>query len=225
MFGAVVDALKAETNDAADTNFDAVNEIVAEKNLLNTPHNYRLLQTEEEIRDLIRTLQGQKEISFNTETNCPDPNDCELIGMSFSSAKREGYYIKFPSNRPDAEKLLEQLAPLFADEAITWVGHNLKTDILVMKWYGYELKGKTFDTLLAHYVIDPDGLRSMDNLSNQYLRYEPIHLEDLIGKKGRNQGNIKDVAIEKVKDYSAEDADLTLQLQHCFTPLLKTKKG
>ena len=89
---------------------------------------------------------------------------------------------------------MSHLAPLFAKETITWIGHNLKYDILVMKWYGYELKGNIFDTLLAHYVIDPDGQRSMDKLSNQFLSYEPIHIEELIGKKGKSQGSMKDVA-------------------------------
>ncbi|MBC7829024.1 MAG: DNA polymerase I [Chitinophagaceae bacterium] len=224
LFGNVVENLKAQTNDAADTDFEAVNEIIAEKNIQNTPHAYHLAQTEDEIKQLVNTLMGQSEICFDTETTCIDANDCELVGMSFSFKKTEAYYIPFPTDQDVTKKMLEHFSPLFNNVTITWIGHNLKYDILVMKWYGYELKGNIFDTLLAHYVIDPDGKRSMDNLSNQFLRYEPVHIEELIGKKGKNQGNMKDVPIEKIKDYAAEDADITFQLKHCFTPLLKTKE-
>ena len=224
LFGSVVEKLEAETNEAVEVDFDAVNEIIAEKNINNTPHSYQVLQTKEELQQLVKTLAATKEICFGTEINCPDPNDCELVGISFSSQKNEGYYIPFSSDQAQTKEMLGHLAPLFADETITWVGHNLKSAILVMKWYGYELKGNIFDTLLAHYVIDPDGQRSMDNLSNQFLRYEPIHAEELIGKKGKNQGTMRDVPLEKIKDYAAEDADLTLQLKQSFTPLLKTKK-
>src|SRR5215204_4203366 len=178
LFGSVIENFKAQTNDAADTDFEAVNEIIAEQNINNTPHSYHLVQTDDEIQRLVKTLGNEKEISFNTETNCADPNDCELVGMSFSYQKNEGFYIPFPTDQEQTKKLVNYLAPLFADETITWVGHNLKNDILVMKWYGYELRGNIFDALLAHYVIDPDGQRSMDNLSNQFLRYEPIHVEE-----------------------------------------------
>ena len=224
LFGSVVENFKAQTSDAADTDFEAVNEIIAEKNINNTPHSYHLVQTDDEIQILVKTLANQKEISFNTEANCADPNDCELVGMSFAYQKNEAFYIPFPTDQDQTKKLLGYLAPLFADETITWVGHNLKNDILVMKWYGCELKGNIFDALLAHYVMDPDGQRSMDNLSNQFLRYEPIHVEELIGKKGKNQGSLRDVPVEKIKDFSTEDADLTLQLKNNFTTLLERKK-
>jgi DNA polymerase-1 len=223
LFGNIVENFKAQTDDTADTDFDAVNEIIAERNILNTPHAYHLVQTEDEIKQLVNTLISQSEISFDLETTGLDANDCELVGISFSYKKEEAYYIAFPSDQDLTKKMLTHLAPLFDRETITWIGHNLKNNILVMRWYGYELKGNIFDTLLAHYVIDPDGQRSMDNLSNQFLKYEPIHIEELIGKKGKSQGNMKDVPIEKIKDYSAEDADITFQLKHCFTPLLKTK--
>ena len=224
LFGNVVENFKAQTSDAADTDFNAVNEIIAEKNINNTAHAYHLVQTEEEIKNLVQELLPQTEICFDTETTCIDANDCELVGMSFSYKKNEGYYIPFPTDQTITKKMLTLLEPLFNDETKIWIGHNLKYDILVIKWYGYELKGNIFDTLLAHYVIEPEGKRSMDNLSNQYLKYEPIHIEELIGKKGKAQGNMKDVEIEKIKDYAAEDADITFQLKHCFTPLLKTKE-
>ena len=224
LFGSVVENFKAQTNDIADTDFEAVNDIIAEKNINNTPHSYHLVQSDDEIQQLVKTLSSQKEIGFNTQANCPDPNDCELVGMSFSYQTNEAYYIPFPTDQEQTKKMLENLAPLFSDNTKTWVGHNLKNDILVMKWYGYELKGNIFDALLAHYVIDPDGQRSMDNLSNQFLRYEPIHVAELIGKKGKNQGSLRDVPVEKTKDFAAEDADITLQLKTCFTTLLEKKK-
>ena len=105
-----------------------------------------------------------------------------------------------------------------------WVGHNIKFGVIVMKWYGIELKGEIFDTMLAHYVIEPEGKRNMDLLSAQYLGYEPVHIEELIGKKGKTQGNMRDVELEKIKEYAAEDADITLQLKNAFVPLLKEKE-
>ena len=106
-----------------------------------------------------------------------------------------------------------------------WIGQNMKYDMLVLKWYGIEIKGKLFDTMLAHYVIEPDGKRSMDLLSAQYLGYEPVHIEELIGKKGKGQGNMRDVELEKIKEYAAEDADITLQLKNTFQPLLESKRS
>jgi DNA polymerase I len=195
-----------------------------EKNIHNVPHTYTAVQTPEEIASLIEQLHKQPEICFDTETTCIDANDCELVGMSFSFRPHEGFYVPFTPDQEATKKLLEHFAPLFENPDITWIGQNLKYDILVLKWYGYELKGKTYDTMLAHYVIDPDGKRSMDMLSAQFLGYEPVPIEELIGKKGKNQGNMRDVPVEKIKDYAAEDADITLQLKHVFTPLLKTKE-
>jgi DNA polymerase-1 len=144
--------------------------------------------------------------------------------MSFSYKPFEAYYIPCPSDQVATKKILEQFAPLFNSEKITWIGQNLKYDMLVLKWYGIELKGNIYDTMLAHYVIEPEGRRSMDLLSAQYLGYEPVHIEELIGKKGKNQGNMRDVEVEKIKDYAAEDADITLQLKHALHPGLKDKE-
>jgi DNA polymerase-1 len=113
--------------------------------------------------------------------------------------------------------------PLFNQATMCWVGQNLKYDLLMLKWYDIELKGTFFDTMLAHYLIEPEGRRSMDLLSAQYLGYEPVHIDELIGKKGKGQGTMRDVEIEKVKEYAAEDADITLQLKEVFVPLLKEK--
>lgn len=193
-------------------------------NINNTQHNYILADTDERIAELLSVLNGYKEICFDTETTGLDANDTELVGMSFSIQPHEAYYIPVPADQQAAKKLLEHFTALFADETITWIGQNLKYDMLVLKWYGYELKGTIYDTMLAHYVIEPDGRRSMDLLSAQYLSYEPVHIEELIGKKGKGQGTMRDVEVEKIKDYAAEDADITLQLKHALHPSLAEKQ-
>ena len=167
---------------------------------------------------------GQQEICFDTETTGLDANDAEIVGMSFSWKPGEAYYIPCPPDQAETKKILGLFVPVFENEKITWIGQNLKYDMLVLKWYGHELKGQTFDTMLAHYVIDPDGKRSMDMLSTQFLGYEPVSITELIGKKGKNQGNMRDVELEKIKEYAAEDADITLQLKQVFLPKLKEKE-
>lgn len=198
--------------------------ITVDKNIHNTPHNYILVQSKEEIASLLELLQAEEEICFDTETTHIDANLAELVGLSFSVKPGEGYYVPCPADKTTTQHILAQFAPLFNDENKTWIGQNLKYDLLVLKWYNTRLMGKTFDTMLAHYVIEPDGKRSMDLLSAKYLGYEPIHIEELIGKKGKTQGTMREVEIEKAKEYAAEDADITLQLKNIFLPQLKTKE-
>ena len=197
--------------------------LLAEKNIGNTEHHYVLVQTKEALQELIDNLLQQKEICFDTETTNIDANEAELVGLSFSYKKGEGYYIPCPADRAATEAILHQLKPVFDATALNWVGQNLKYDLLMLKWYNIEPKGTIFDTMLAHYLIEPEGRRSMDLLSAQYLGYEPVHIDELIGKKGKTQGTMRDVEIEKVKEYAAEDADITLQLKEVFVPLLKEK--
>ncbi len=196
----------------------------AEKNINNTPHNYTLVQTTAEIKALVDQLMPVAEISFDTETTNIDPNDAELVGLSFSIKQGEGFYIPCSPDQENTRSILKILEPLFNDPAKTWVGQNIKYDLLILKWYGYELRGNVFDTMLAHYVIEPDGQRGMDMMSARYLSYDPIPIEDLIGKKGKAQGNMRDVELEKIKEYAVEDADITLQLKNAFVPQLKLKK-
>ncbi len=198
--------------------------LLAKKNIDNTEHEYILVSSKEEIQTLLSELLQETEICFDTETTNIDANEAELVGMSFSCKKGKAYYIPCPPEREKTNAILEQLQPLFSKTALCWVGQNLKYDILVLKWYGIELKGRLFDTMLAHYLIEPEGRRNMDLLSAQYLGYEPVHIEELIGKKGKTQGTMRDVEVEKVKEYAAEDADITLQLKQVFVPLLKEKK-
>jgi DNA polymerase-1 len=198
--------------------------VVAGKHIGNTAHTYTAVVGDAAIADLVQKLLVQKEICFDTETTGIDANDVELVGMSFSWQKGEAYYVPCPADQEATKKILGAFSHVFDQESITWIGQNLKYDLLVLRWYGVELKGNIFDTMLAHYVIEPEGKRGMDILSAQYLGYEPVHIEELIGKKGKGQGTMRDVELEKIKDYAAEDADITLQLQHCFLPLLKKKE-
>ncbi|MEI8073289.1 MAG: DNA polymerase I [Bacteroidota bacterium] len=194
----------------------------ADKNIGNTLHNYQLIQADA-IDDLVIKLLAEKEICFDSETTNIDANKAELVGLSFSIKATEAYYVPCPADKKQTEEILKKFSALFAKEDLLWVGQNIKYDLLVLKWYGIELKGRLFDTMLAHYLIEPEGRRSMDLLSAQYLGYEPVHIDELIGKKGKGQGTMRDVEIEKVKEYAAEDADITLQLKQVFVPLLKEK--
>jgi DNA polymerase I len=225
LFGNVV-AEKTPSKKVAieETIEDKSSGITADKNIENTPHKYDIVGDEEAIKKLVATLSSETEICFDTETTGTDANNVEIVGLSFSAKQGTGYYIPFTQNQEEAKKQLHLLAPLFNNETITWVGQNIKYDLLILKWYGIEPKGKLFDTMLAHYVIEPEGRRSMDLLSAQYLGYAPVSIETLIGKKGKNQGSMRDVEIEKIKEYAAEDADITLQLKKVFEPLLKKKE-
>jgi DNA polymerase-1 len=197
------------------------------KCLANTPHVYEAVVGEEAIKQLIKKLSAHKEICFDTETTGIDANDVDIVGMSFSVKQGEAWYVPCPpddsNNRGGAQKVVDAFRPLFDEPSIVWIGQNLKYDLLVLKWYDVTPKGQLFDTMLAHYVVEPEGKRSMDQLSAQYLGYEPVHIEELIGKKGKGQGNMRDVELEKIKEYAAEDADITLQLKHIFLPQLKDK--
>ena len=187
-------------------------------------HDYRLVTTDAEIDQLIKELTPLKEIAFDTETTNVDANLADLVGMSFSYAKGMGYYVYLPPEREKVTSILERFRGLFETPDILWVGQNIKYDMIMLKWYGFMLKGKIYDTMLANYVIDPDGKRSMDMLAMKYLAYEPVSIEALIGKKGKGQLTMRDVPLEQIKEYAAEDADITLQLKQVFDPLLIKKK-
>ncbi len=223
LFGNVVESsVTPDSNTAADAENLPVHK--AEKNIINTPHAYKAIEGEKEIKDFVQILMKQSEICFDTETTGLDANDAELVGMSFSWKPGEAYYIPCPADQAKTGEILSLFSTLFENKNITWVGQNIKYDMLLLKWYGYELKGNIFDTMLAHYVIDPEGKRSMDLLSSQFLGYEPVSITELIGKKGKGQGNMRDVELEKIKEYAAEDADITLQLKKVFLPKLKEKE-
>ena len=171
--------------------------MVADKNINNTNHDYKAVEGDAAIKKLVTELKKYDEISFDTETTGIDANNADLVGLSFCVKPGEGYYIPVPhDNRKRTLEIIALFEPLFSDKKKNWVGQNIKYDLLVLKWYGVEIKGNLFDTMLAHYVIEPDGKRGMDELSAKYLGYEPIPIEDLIGKKGKTQGNMHYVEME-----------------------------
>lgn len=221
LFGNTVDTPAATPAAAAEE--EGLNILMADKNIENTPHNYQLTDSPEKRTALLTLLQQYNEVSFDTETTGTDANAVEIVGMSFSVVKGEGYYIPMPPDWEAARAILEEFRPLFENEKITFIGQNIKYDMIVLKWYGLEIPGKVFDTMLAHYLIEPEGRRSMDMLSAQYLQYAPVSIETLIGKKGKGQGSMRDVALDQIKEYAAEDADITLQLKEKFAPLLPQK--
>lgn len=228
LFGNVVDGRRPEAGSRKEENVQeedkAETVFSAAKNISNTEHIYHLVDNDEKINRLLSILASSSEICFDSETTGLDANQAELVGLSFAVKLHEAYYIPCPGDQHQTKNLLEKFKIIFGDETKTWIGQNLKYDMLVLKWYGYELKGKIYDTMLAHYVIEPEGKRNMDLLSLQFLNYEPVHIEELIGKKGKAQGNMRDVETEKIKDYAAEDADITLQIKHALHPLLKEKE-
>jgi DNA polymerase-1 len=227
LFGNPVAAPAAKTNSpaqTADTEEALETGLHAEKNIHNTPHQYHVASSDQEIDELIAMLMKQPEISFDSETTGIDANRAELVGLSFCYKTGEGYYVPCSSNREQVLALLNKFSALFQREDVNWVGQNIKYDLLILKCYGVELKGRIFDTMLAHYVIDPEGKRGMDLLSAQYLGYEPVHIEELIGKKGKGQGTMRDVELDKIKEYAVEDADITLQLKNVFINELKSKE-
>ncbi|PWT75911.1 MAG: DNA polymerase I [Bacteroidetes bacterium] len=195
-----------------------------DKNIKNSPHQYESVVGEDAVKNLVSQLIMQTEICFDTETTGIDANDVELVGLSFAWETGKAFYVPCPADQETTKKILSFFDPLFKDPKKIWIGQNVKYDLLILKWYGITIEGSIFDTMLAHYVIEPDGKRSMDLLSAQYLGYEPVPIEELIGRKGKAQGNMRDVELEKIKDYAAEDADITLQLKNIFSPLLKQKE-
>ena len=197
------------------------------KNLSNTDHFYQLVQGDMAVKLLVNQLQNQASVCFDTETTGINTLHAELVGLSFSFEKGKGFYVPFPENQAEAKALLEKFRPFFENEQIEKIGQNLKYDVKILKNYGLSVAGKLFDTMLAHYLINPDMRHNMDVLSETYLQYSPKSIETLIGKKGKNQLSMREVALEEIKEYAAEDADVTLQLKEIFSPILdkaETKK-
>ncbi|MBK0381390.1 DNA polymerase I [Pedobacter sp. SD-b] len=190
------------------------------KNIENVDHQYHLVDNKEKRQALIKELAVKKAICFDTETTGIDANNAELVGLSISFKKGEAYYIPVPEDFESAKAIVNEFKAVLENPSIRKIGQNVKYDILILKWYGIEVAGELFDTMLAHYILDPDTRHGMDVLSENYLGYTPVSITELIGKKGKNQGNMRDVEIETVKEYAAEDADITLQLQEVFEPML-----
>jgi DNA polymerase-1 len=185
--------------------------------LENTEHSYQIIQGDLGIKLLLQNLLHQKSVCFDTETTGLDALHAELVGIAFSYEKGKGFYVPFPEVREEAKALIEKLRPFFENEAIEKIGQNLKYDLKILSNYNLDVKGPLFDTMIAHYLINPDMRHSMDILSETYLNYSPKSIETLIGKKGKNQKSMRDIAVEEVKEYAVEDADVTFQLKEFFT--------
>lgn len=206
-------------------NFEALEQATSRKSNLNeNDHLYQLIDNEKAQKILVQNLLQQSAVCFDTETTSLNELEAELVGLSFSYKKGLAYYIPISEDRTTALQTLEIFRPFFEKESILKIAHNLKYDYKVLKRYGIEIKGNLFDTMIAHYLLNPDGRHGMDYLSEIYLNYTPIAIETLIGKKGKKQGNFRDVDLQMQTDYAAEDADMTFQLFEIFALQIK-KEG
>ena len=194
---------------------------IADKNIENTTHDYKLVNTPEERAELIAILEKEKVICYDTETTGLDPNEAEIVGLAFSVKGGTGYYVPTPKDQKEAKAIVHEFKDILENEETIKIGQNLKYDNLLMKWYGVEVKGRFFDTMIAHYLCEPDRRHKLDYLAETYLNYKMVPIETLIGKRGKNQLTMRDIAVEKVSDYAAEDADATLQLYPILEKMLK----
>ncbi|MDP2235277.1 MAG: DNA polymerase I [Bacteroidales bacterium] len=212
----------SEPNLFSDLDPEEVQEMMVsdKKTIQDTGHNYMLVEGTDEIKKLVEELLKHDECCFDTETTDIDAHTAELVGMSFAVRPYQAWFVPLPENYHDCQMILNHFKPFFENETILKIGQNLKYDISVLKWYDVSVKGPLFDTMIAHYLIEPDQRHNMDYLSETYLGYSPVSIQTLIGKKGKNQGSMRDVEMELLKEYAAEDADITLQLKYKFDPLL-----
>ncbi len=188
------------------------------KTLAETPHSYKVVESEEDWKELFNAIEAVDTFCIDSETTSTNELEAELVGLAFSVKKGEGFYIACPADRTACLHLLERLKPLFNLTEKTLVGQNIKYDLMVLANYGIELKNKLFDTMLAHYLMQPDMRHGMDVLAETYLGYSPVSITTLIGKKGKDQGSMRDVELSVIKEYAVEDADITLQLKDVFAP-------
>jgi len=207
----------------SENNSDDVSEfdVIARNSIDTVPHNYYTVSSKEEITRLTQLMLLQESFCFDTETTSLNALEAQLVGMAISFKEHEAYYIPFPEDQTEAKKILDLLQPAFKATIIKKIGQNLKYDLLVLKKYNFEVVSPLFDTMLAHYLLEPEMRHGMDTLAEVYLNYSPVSIEQLIGKKGAKQGSMRDVAIEAITEYAAEDADITYQLYKFFNPLVK----
>jgi len=191
------------------------------ESLKTTPHEYKLVDNQEDINKLYDFLLTKEILSLDTETTSTHPVDAELVGLSFSVEENKAFYIPIPSKYKDAIEIINKFKPIYENEKILKIGQNIKYDYEVLKKYGVEIKGKMFDTMIAHYLIQPELHHNMDYMAEVYLKYQTIHIEELIGPKGKNQKNMRDLDPKEIYEYASEDADVTLKLYHILEPKLK----
>lgn len=202
-----------ETSEAKKTNYES---------LKTTPHEYKLIENEEEAKAICDFFFTKSQLSLDTETTSIDAIEAELVGLSFAVEERKAFYVALPKERSEALKITNIFKPLYEDETILKVGQNIKYDIEVLKNYGIEVKGPLFDTMIAHYVIQPELHHNMDFMAETLLNYKTIHIEELIGAKGKSQKNMRDLSPIDIYEYACEDADITLQLKNVLEPKLKS---
>jgi DNA polymerase-1 len=212
LFSSAAENSNNEESEPAAPNFKTIKEV---------EHSYELTDTPEKIEKLMRVLNQSSEFCFDTETTGLNTLDAELVGLSFSVKAHEGYYVPISEKKEEALNQLKPFLALFEDSSKTLIGQNIKYDYQILLNYNITLKNKLFDTMVAHFLIMPDMRHGMDILAQTYLNYSPVSITELIGKKGKEQLNMRDVDLETIKEYASEDADITLQLKNHFAPLLK----
>ena len=189
--------------------------------LKTTSHKYQLIDNKQEAVELYDFLRTKKNLSLDTETTSTNAIEAELVGLSFAVTENEAYYVAIPANRQEALEYVNIFKPLYEDPKILKIGQNIKYDYMVLRNYGVDLQGRMFDTMLAHYVIQPELQHNMDYMAETLLNYQTVHIEELIGPKGKNQKNMRDLSPQEVYEYAAEDADITLRLKNVLEPRLK----
>ncbi|MDI9875498.1 DNA polymerase I [Flectobacillus rivi] len=197
----------------------------SKQNIFSTIHQYHAVDTPELRQNLVHFLSLQEAICFDTETTSVDAVEAELVGLAFAYRKGEAFYVPVPADQAQAQAIVDEFRPVLENENIKKIAQNIKYDLMVLQRYGLTVKGKLYDTMLAHYLIEPEKRHNMDILAEDYLNYTPVSIEELIGKKGAKQGNMRDVELEKIKEYAAEDADITLQLKDRLHPILAENAG
>ena len=203
------------------TDGQAVDENTSFETLKTTPHNYKLVENQEDLKNLCDYFLTNKILSLDTETTSTSAIDAELVGLSFAVKEFEAFYVPIPANREEALQIVNIFKPAYENPEILKVGQNLKYDLEVLRNYGIELKGKMWDTMIAHYLIQPELHHNMDYMAEIYLNYQTIHIDELIGPKGKNQKSMRSLPPSQVYEYAAEDADITLRLKNRLEPELK----
>lgn len=202
---------------------DQVSSFVEKSTIESVPHDYLVIETPKELEEFVLQAMRQNEICFDTETTSINPLDSELVAISFTWSKGSGCLVHFPGSGEETTGKLKILKPVFENPGVRKIGQNMKFDIQVLANYGIEVKGSLFDTMIAHYLLEPDMRHNMNLLSETYLSYSPVHIESLIGEKGVNQKNMRSVPVEQIKEYAVEDADVTYQLKEVFQPRLRSE--
>ena len=202
---------------------EAVAPVTQKDSIDSVEHNYILLENSSGIEEFVRKVNTLKEFCFDSETTSIDPLEAELVALTFSWEKGSGYLIYFPESQEETKAILELVRPIFENPVTIKIGQNMKYDIQVLMNYGIDVKGPLFDTMIAHYLLEPDMRHNMNLLSESYLGYSPVHIESLIGEKGNNQKNMRSVPVDKLMEYAVEDADVTYQLKEIFQPRIITE--